>query len=70
MISSIRPRTLSVWNAASKTGYVAPLAVTEARQHRLAVEHHGGIGGEDEVRQARHRIERVELGAKPFDDAA
>ena len=51
--SSIRPRAAS---AAKRHGedrlLVLPLAVPEARQHGLAVEHHRGIGGEDEIGQA------------------
>ena len=49
---------------------VAPFAMAEARQHRFAVEHDRGIGSEDQIRQGRHRIERIDLGAEPFDDAA
>ena len=40
-----------------------PLRMAEPRQKRLAVEHDGGVGGEDEVRKVRLRIDELDSGA-------
>jgi len=40
------------------------LGMAEARQQRLAVEHDGGVGGEDEVGQAGLRRDQLDRGAE------
>src|SRR5262245_5810870 len=37
--------------------------MAEAREQRLAVEHHGGIRGEDKIRQATLRLDRLDRRA-------
>ena len=60
----IRPRALQRAERGAKHRLLAaPLAMAEARQQRLAVEHDGGVGGEDEIGQVRLRIDQIDLGA-------
>jgi hypothetical protein len=38
---------------------VAPFGMAKARQNGLAIEHHGGIGGEHQIRQIGPGLDRL-----------
>ena len=40
-----------------------PLAIAKPRQQCFAVEHHGGVGGKDEIGQPKLRLDGFDRGA-------